>query len=261
MTEEHRQLKYYYDKKLAINLADKILKVHPKFQKQKFVSMIDKKIKNLELKDRVETIADTLHEFLPDEYPKAIKILLQILGPPNKNETGMFKEGYWLLPVALFVEKYGTDHFKISTDAICDITQRSTGEYAVRPFLVKYPKKMTFLMLQWSKNKNIHVRRLSSEGLRSRLPWAKKLEQFIDDPTPILPILENLKEDESMFVKKSVANNLNDILKDNYSIGIKVLKKWSKTRNKDTQWIIKHALRNELKKENPEAEKLVVKKK
>ena len=259
MTEEHRQLKYYYDKKLAIHLADKILKVHPKFQKQKFVSTIDKKVKDLELKDRVETIADVLHEFLPDEYPKAIKILLQILGPPNKNEMGMFKEGYWLLPVAFFVEKYGTDHFKISTNAIFEITQRNTGEYAVRPFLAKYPKNMTSLMLKWSKSKNVHVRRLSSEGLRPRLPWAKKLGQFIDEPTPILPILENLKEDESMFVKKSVANNLNDILKDNYFIGIKVLKKWSKTKNKNTQWIIKHALRNELKKGNPEAEKLVIK--
>ena len=113
-------------------------------------------------------------------------------------------------------------------------------------------------MLKWSKNKNVHVRRLSSEGLRPRLPWAKKLEQFIDDPTPILPILENLKKDESMFVKKSVANNLNDILKDNYSVGIRILKKWSKTKNKDTQWIIKHALRNEIKKENPEAVKLVI---
>ncbi|MCH9658863.1 hypothetical protein K0U27_09300 [archaeon] len=119
----------------------------------------------MELKDRVETIADALHEFLPYEYPKVIKILLQILCPPNKNETGMFKEGYWVLPVAFFVEKHGTDHFKISTDAICEITQRNTGEYAVRPFLVKYPKKRTPLMLKWSKSKNVHVRRLSSEGL------------------------------------------------------------------------------------------------
>ncbi|MGI9567817.1 MAG: DNA alkylation repair protein [Nitrosopumilus sp.] len=257
MTEEHKQLKYYYDKKLAILLANKITKIHPKFQKQTFVSTVDKKTKNLDLKDRVETIADALHEFLSVEYKKAISMLIQILGPPNENETGMFKEGYWLLPVAFFVEKYGINHFKISTDAIYEITQRSTGEYAVRPFLIEYPKKMTTLMLKWSKSKNVHVRRLSSEGLRPRLPWAKKLEQFIDDPTPILPILENLKEDESMFVKKSVANNLNDILKDNYSIGIKVLKKWSKTKNKDTQWIIKHALRNELKNGNKEAEKLV----
>lgn len=259
MTQEHKQLKHYYDKKLAIHLANKILKIYPKFQKLKFVNMVDKKTKNLELKDRVEVIADALQEFLPDEYTKAIKILCQILGPPNKNETGMFKEGYWLLPIAFFVEKYGIDHFKISTDAIYEITQRNTGEYAIRPFIIQYEKKTLSLMLKWSKSKNVHVRRLSSEGLRPRLPWAKKLDQFIDDPTPILSILENLKEDESMFVKKSVANNLNDILKDNYAIGIKVLKRWSKNKNRNTQWIIKHALRNELKKGNNEAKKLVIK--
>ena len=86
---------------------------------------------------------------------------------------------------------------------------------------------MTSLMLEWSQSKNVHVRRLSSEGFRPRLPWAKKLDQFISNPRPILPILENLKQDESLFVKKSVANNLNDILKDNYEIGIEVLKNWS----------------------------------
>jgi 3-methyladenine DNA glycosylase AlkC len=107
-------------------------------------------------------------------------------------------------------------------------------------------------MLKWSQNKNVHVRRLSSEGIRPRLPWAKKLDQFILDPKPILPILENLKQDKSLFVKKSVANNLNDILKDNYWIGIEVLKKWSESRNTDTQWIIKHGLRNEIKKGNLE---------
>ena len=254
---EHKQLKYYYDKKLAKLLADKIVKVYPKFPKQRFVSLVEKKTKGLELKDRVEVITDALHEFLPDDYKTAIGIFMKILGPPNKNETGMFKEGYWLMPVAYFVEKYGTEYFETSTKAIYEITQRNTGEYAVRPFLVRYQKKMTSLMLKWSEDKNVHVRRLSSEGLRPRLPWAKKLQQFIDDPSPIIPILENLKEDKSMFVKKSVANNLNDILKDNYDIVIKVIRKWSRSKNPDTQWIIKHALRNEIKKGNTEAKQMV----
>lgn len=116
---------------------------------------------------------------------------------------------------------------------------------------------MVSTILKWSKDKNVHVRKLSSEGLRPRLPWAKKLEQFIIDPRPILPILKNLKEDESMFVKKSVANNQNDILKDNYDIGIRVLEEWSKSKNKNTRWIIKHALRNEIKRENPQTIKIL----
>ena len=117
----------------------------------------------------------------------------------------------------------------------------------------KYPGKTLKVMKKWSGDKNVHVRRLSSEGIRPRLPWSKKLDMFIDDPTPIIPILDNLIEDKSMFVKKSVANNLNDIIKDNYDAGIRIIRRWSKSKNPDTRWIIKYALRNELKKGNPEA--------
>src|ERR1044072_3119691 len=207
---EYTKLKTYYGKDLAILLEDKIYKKYPKFQRQKFVDIVDKKITNLELKGRVEVIADTLHVFLPRNYKEAVNIMMSILGPPNQNETGMFRDGYWIMPIAFLVEKYGINDFKTSTDAIYQITQRNTGEYAVRPFLVKYPKKMTSLMLKWSQSRNVHVRRLSSHCSTPRLRWPKKLDQFILDPKPILPILENLKEDESLFVKKSLANNLND---------------------------------------------------
>jgi len=170
---EYTKLKSYYGKDLAILLADKIYKKYPKFQKQKFVDIVDKKITNLELKGRVEVIADTLYEHLPRDYKEAINIIMSILGPPNQNEIGMFREGYWIMPIAFLVEKYGIDDFDTSTDAIYQITQRNTGEYAVRPFLVKYPKKMTSLMLEWSQSKNVHVRRLSSEGIRQDFPGQK----------------------------------------------------------------------------------------
>ena len=251
------KLKYYYGKNLAILLADKIVDVYPMFQKQDFINSVDSKTNDWELKDRIKTITEALHEYIPLKYPDAVKLMIEILGPPNPNETGMFREGYWIMPIAFFVETYGIDDFEISTNAIYQITQRNTGEYAVRPFIVKYPNEMLALMLKWSYDPNVHVRRLSSEGLRPRLPWAKKLDQFIADPTPILPILENLKQDKSLFVKKSVANNINDILKDNYIIGMKLLRKWSASQNTNTRWIIKHSLRNELRTGNIEALDLV----
>jgi len=254
---EFKQLKYYYGKELAELLADKITPVYSKFNKKEFVKAVTKSVKELELKARVEVITDALREHLPKNYKSAAKILLKILGPENKNETGMFKEYYWLMPVAFFVEKYGLDDFETSFNAIAEITKRNTGEYAIRPFIRKYPKETLRIMKKWSKDKNVHMRRLASEGCRPRLPWSQKLDEFILDPSPILPILENLREDDSLFVKKSVANNINDILKDNYDFGIKLLKIWSKTKNPDTKWIIKHALRNEIKKENPEAIKLI----
>ena len=253
---EFKQLKFYYDKELAELLSEKIKPVYPKFDSKSFVKKVSREVKDLELKARVEVITDALKAHLPKNYKSAVKILLKILGPENQNETGMFKEYYWLMPVALFVEKYGLDDFDTSINAISEITKRNTGEYAIRPFIRKYPKETLKVMKKWSKDKNVHLRRLASEGCRPRLPWSQKLDKFIEDPAPILPILENLREDESLFVKKSVANSLNDILKDNYKTGIKVLKEWSKSKNPDTEWIIKHALRNELKKENPEAIKL-----
>lgn len=250
----YKQLKLWFDKELAKMLANKIQPIHPDFNKRQFVQKVKKGVTSLELKDRVELICDFLQQYISKDFESSWNILEQILGEENEKETGMFTEGYWIMPIAKFVEKYGLDDFNISMKAIEEITKRNTGEYTIRPFIKKYPNRIMKKMLQWSKNKNKHVRRLASEGCRPKLPWATKLQIFIDDPSPILPILENLKDDPSKYVQKSVANNLNDILKDNFSIGIEVLKRWA-NQNPSSQrkWIIKHALRNQLKQKNLEA--------
>ena len=155
------------------------------------------------------------------------------------------------MPVAYFVEKYGVDEFDLSMNAIYEITKRHTGEYAIRPFIVKDQGRVLAQAQKWAKSNNVHVRRLSSEGLRPRLPWTQKLDAFIKDATPVLAILELLKSDPSSFVRKSVANNLNDILKDNYASGMETIRRWHKEASKETQWIIKHALRTEIKKGQP----------
>ncbi len=248
-----KKLKEWFDRDLAVLLAEKIQEIHPAFDTSAFVQDIDTELSDLELKDRVECIADRLREELPEDYQQALEILLQILGPENENETGMFTEGYWLMLVAKFVEKYGLGHYDQSMAAIKEITKRHTGEYSIRPYIREYPEKTLQIMADWSKDANVHVRRLASEGVRPRLPWAKRLDQFIDDPGPVLVILENLKDDDSRFVQKSVANNLNDILKDNYSTGIERIKSWAEDPTKNRKWIIKHALRNQIKKGNPEA--------
>ena len=250
----YKQLKLWFDKELAKMLANKIQPIHPDFNKRQFVQKVKKGVSPLELKDRVELICDFLQQYISKDFESSWNILEQILEEENEKETGMFTEGYWIMPIAKFVEKYGLDDFNISMKAIEEITKRNTGEYTIRPFIKKYPNRTMKKMLQWSKNKNKHVRRLASEGCRPKLPWATKLQIFIDDPSPILPILENLKDDPSKYVQKSVANNLNDILKDNFSIGIEVLKRWA-NQNPSSQrkWIIKHALRNQLKQKNLEA--------
>lgn len=257
----YKKLKYWFGKDLAISLSDKIYAIEPSFPRRAFINSIDKKIVDLELKDRVEVIADELFERLEKDYEYSINLLLKILGPENEEETGMFLKYYWIMPIAKLVEKYGLEHFDLSMSAIEEITKRNTGEYTIRPFLNLDSKKTLKRMTIWSLDPNKHIRRLSSEGLRPRLPWAKKLDLFIDNPRPILPILENLKDDPSKYVQKSVANCMNDILKDNFEIGKTVIEKWNvEPMTKERKWIIKHALRNLLKKENKWAMELGQKK-
>ncbi len=244
----YKKLKYWFDKELAILLADKITRHYPDFDRKAFVSAVDQQVPELELKDRVEVITDELYKALDHDYSEGLQILMQILGPENPEETGMFTNYYWVMPIAKYVEKYGLDFFNQSMQAIEEITRRNTGEYTIRPFIEKYPVKTIDKMKTWSNSPNFHVRRLASEGVRPRLPWASKLDQFIIDPSPILPILSNLNDDPSRYVQKSVANCLNDILKDNVEIGRSLLDEWSQGEMTGSRkWIIRHALRKQVK--------------
>lgn len=242
-----KQLKLWFDVDLAILLANKLIEAGVEFDKNSFVQTVANKVDDLELKDRVEWIADALKAHLSYDYVIAISQLTQILGPENEKETGMFKEYYWVMPIAKYVEKYGLKHFDLSMNAIQEITKRNTGEYTIRPYLENYPERTLKVMQKWSVDKNKHVRRLSSEGVRPRLPWASKLDIFIKDPTPILPILENLKDDPSKYVQTSVANCINDILKDNPETIKELVERWAPNATKERKWIIKHALRNLIK--------------
>jgi 3-methyladenine DNA glycosylase AlkC len=253
----YKKLKFWFDKDLARLLAEKILGENAAFDAEGFVNAVAEGTESLELKDRVALFAAELHQRLPQDYTQAVGILCRILGPENQQETGMFTEGYWIMPIAKFVEDYGLDDFEVSMFAIEEITKRNTGEYCIRPYIVTYPEKTLARMEEWTQDESVHVRRLASEGVRPRLPWAKKLDKFVDDPQPVLTIIENLKDDPSRFVQTSVANNLNDILKDNYVIGMKTIKKWAKDATPHRKWIIKHALRNQLKQGNPEAERIM----
>ena len=255
----HAQLKDYFGRDLAVRLADKIQPLYTKFDNERFINQVGTAVDSLALKQRVAAIADALHRQLPRRYTESIEVFLQILGPENKKETGMFTKGYWLMPLAFYIEKYGTDaeNFDVSMEAIEAITKRNTGEYAIRPFLVRYPERTIRVMQKWSTSPHFHVRRLSSEGLRPRLPWTKRITTFSKNPFPIIDILENLKADPSAYVRRSVANNFNDLLKENYSFTIAVIRRWSIDAPKETRWIVKHALRNQIKSKNKEALQII----
>lgn len=232
-----------FGESLALLLADKLSEVHKNFPTKDFCNNVEQEIVGKRYTQRVGIIADSLREFLPERYPDALNILMQILGPENQYETGMFSNFYWLMPVGKFVEKYGLEDFNVSIKAIEEITKRSTGEYAIRPFARKYPEKVLSVCKKWAKSDNFHLRRLASEGLRLKLPWAPKLEIWNADPKPVFEILEALKEDKIKYVKKSVANHLRDWVKVNPKEASGLVVVWSKSKNEDTKWILKHAQR------------------
>jgi 3-methyladenine DNA glycosylase AlkC len=206
-----------------------------------------------ELKQRMKHIATTLHDFLPGSYDQSIEKIKAIIteirkttGPTGGLEHMIFTE---------YLELFGIEHYTASMEAMEFITQFISCEFAVRPFIIRYPDKAMKQMLKWSKHKSLHVRRFSSEGARPRLPWAMALPALKKDPSPLLPILENLKDDESEFVRKSVANNLNDIAKDHPDKVLQLAEEWQGVSPR-TDWIIKHGSRTLLRKANPQALKL-----
>lgn len=238
-----RTITDWFGANLAALLAGKIKPVYPVFDDKAFIKAVGMRAQDQNYTRRVESIADELREQLPKDYPKALSILMQIVGPENPNETGMFKYFYWLMPVGKFIEKYGLNDFDVSMHAISEVTKRNTGEYAVRPYIRKNPDKALGYLEKWAESDNFHLRRLASEGLRPKLPWAPKLDTFIENPKPVFEILEILKEEPIKFVQKSVANHLTDYLKVNPRPTRKLIHTWGGSANPNTQWMVKHATR------------------
>ena len=237
-------LKDEYSTKFITELATQLKSIGTNFNHLSFSdSILNKDWKNKELKERMRWVTENLHSHLPFSYQKQIECLSKI-APKFKGLTAI------IFPD--FVQVYGLDDLSTSLKALELFTKHSTSEFAIRPFIIKHPKKTMQQLLVWSKNDNEHLRRLASEGTRPKLPWAPILSDFVNDPSPNLPILENLKNDTSLYVRKSVANHINDISKNQPKLVLDLTKKWhGKTKN--TDWIVKHALRTLLKKGDKKA--------
>lgn len=237
------QLKNLYSKELIATLANKLFLTYSNFEKENFInSVFDTTWQDLELKQRMRHIALTLNNFLPFSYDKQLKILKKVKEDFDGLEAMIFQD---------FVEVFGLDEVEESLNALEVFTIDSSSEFAIRQFILKYETQTMKQMKLWAKSPNEHLRRLSSEGCRPRLPWAVALPRFKQDPTMVLEIIELLKNDKSKYVQKSVANNLNDISKDNPHLVIEFVKN-NLGVSKELDWICKHGARTLLKKGNKE---------
>lgn len=238
-------LKLMFDKSKISQLADALAIGHKKFDRTKFVRRFQTIAwKNAELKQRVTFIAEAIHEDLALGFPAAIKVLV----PVSKK----FEWGFFGVFFCEYVEKYGMEFWDESMLALEEFTKTSTAEFAIRKFIRRDRVRAMRQMETWSKSDNHHVRRLSSEGCRPRLPWGMKLDEFVSDPSPVVKILERLKNDPELYVRKSVANNLNDISKDHPGLVLEIAAKWA-NQSENTDWIIRHGLRTLLKQGNKTA--------
>lgn len=240
-------LKDKYNYNTLHELAIRVKQVYDEFQVDDFINdIMDKTWDELGLKARMRKIAVNLGKYLPANYETALSIIDKVVAgyPKGFND-------YTLMYFSDFVEVYGQNpcYWDLSIAALEKYTVLSSSEFAVRSFILNDEKRMMLQMKSWAKNKNEHIRRLASEGCRPNLPWGKALIHFQQDPQPVIEILTLLKEDSSLYVRKSVANNLNDIAKKHPDLVANLAKDWY-GKNKNTDWIVKHGCRSLLKKGN-----------
>ena len=240
-------LKTYFDAEYVAWLATKLRDVDPAFDQSAFSDTACEGLNDLELKARVEQISRVLGRFLPDDFARAVSLVQQSMGdpgPPPRDE-GMGGVEFW--PHVTFLSAFGLAEPEPALKAMRVFTQHFSCEFCVRAFLIKHPKLTLTHIRQWSVDPDWRVRRLASEGTRPRLPWGQQLKGFMKDPAILLDLLDGMHADPKLIVRRSVANNLNDIAKDHPDQAVKVAQRWFASGDAGSQWTVKHGLRTLVK--------------
>jgi 3-methyladenine DNA glycosylase AlkC len=237
-------LKEIFNAERLKHIASEMTAVYPAFNAKAFLKMANDGLADLSIMQRMARVSESLHAVLPLDYDESLEVLRALA--PRLNS------GFVSISLPHYVAMYGGHDFERSMEALKYFTAFGSAEFAIRYFLRSDLERSLALMREWSRDENEHVRRLASEGSRPRLPWSFRLEQIQSDPTLAAAILDNLKADDSLYVRKSVANHLNDITKDHPEWVLDLIEGWS-LENKHTAWIAKHALRSLIKQGNQRA--------
>ncbi|WP_028785967.1 DNA alkylation repair protein [Terrimonas ferruginea] len=242
-------IKDIYSKEFYDRFSKSLAVVRPGNNAASFTrKVMNKNFAGMEWKERMQHTTVTLHDYLPEKFPAAARTITKLIRQLRKDGWNGGLE-FMFLPD--YIATYGLDHFDASAEALEEITQFISAEFAVRPFLLKYGQRMLEVMTGWSMHPHYAVRRLASEGSRPRLPWAMAIPSLKADPAPLFPLLENLKTDPHEWVRRSVANHINDIAKDHPHVVLQFAKNW-KNISAETDGIIRHGSRTLLKKGHPE---------
>lgn len=245
---EAPKLKDHFDRQLIVGIGHRISAVCDGFDEAGFVTAsLTEDWEELSLTQRSRAIADALWSTLSMPAIDALDVLTAALPPELDGSAGVLNEGFELWPFGDLIATHAVDELDAGLEACRELTKRFTAEFAIRPFLRRYPEALERLA-SWTEDDNEHVRRLVSEGSRPRLPWATRLDLPVE---PVLEMLGRLRSDPSPYVRRSVANHLNDLAKDDPDRIVSLLETWYAEGVEETTWIVRHALRNHLKAGDP----------
>jgi 3-methyladenine DNA glycosylase AlkC len=234
-------------------ISESLGTVDPDFNTTAFLADALLGYEELELTARARHVADCLADYLPADRAVAINQIVASLGPESPGQELKGMEPFRYLPYVYFVAEYGLDDFDESMGAQYVLTKRFTAEFSIRAFITRHPSRTMARLSVWAADPNVHVRRLVSEGTRPRLPWAPRLPQFQADPSPVLSLLDELKDDPEEYVRRSVANNLNDISKDHPQEVIDIAARWWPDSDANRRKLLRHGLRTLVKHGDPQA--------
>lgn len=250
-------LKDFYNDAVIAGIAARVAAAHPPFKRKAFIAEVMKALPPLELMDRAKAVAAALRDHLPADYPAALAILLCSLGPDDAKGGIDGMNGFRHLPFLNFVGAYGLEHPEESLRALKVMTCHFTAEFDIRYYLVQHYELTMQAVRGWVNDDAWQVRRLCSEGLRPRLPWGLRLKRFVADPAAVLEIIDHLRADPHESVRRSVANNLNDISRDHPDIAIAVASRWLREDRDGCFDTVRHGLRTLVKKGDKRALKLL----
>ncbi len=236
--------KTWFDETRYQQIARELSAIESRFDRKKFLTLTLEGLDRRELMDRLRQTAIAAEAALPGSYRDKLAVLREV--------APRLKHSFVTISFCDFVARYGLDDFEHSMDTLKFLTPLGSAEFAVRPFIQRDHPRALAIMLKWARDENEHVRRLASEGSRPRLPWGTRLSAIVANPGLTAPIIEILKTDPALYVRKSVANHLNDIAKDHPDWALDHVEAWDKT-NADIDWIVRRALRTLIKQGHPRA--------
>ncbi|MEZ6070587.1 MAG: hypothetical protein R3C10_10005 [Pirellulales bacterium] len=256
--KQQRLMKDGLDRAAVERIAANLGRVWRPFPRERFIRTAATGLDALELKQRVAHVITALHDCLPDDFARTAPILTATGRRWQSGGDADALTGFAAWPVIDYVAVHGLDHPELALDTLAELTPLFSAEFAVRPFLIHHESLTLARLAEWTAHPDEHVRRLVSEGTRPRLPWGERLSRFIADPHPVIQLLDVLRDDSSEYVRRSVANNVNDISKDHPDLVVRTCRRWQRARGgdaaqlKNRQRLIARATRTLVKESHPD---------